>query len=263
MRALTPGTQEWESYPWPSPAAAHRRAGSAACLGSTLQLTLLSGRQTSQPWVWERNRAGPRPLPNHVMAWVGGKLPPHPLLPVADERADSRVARVRELAFPLISCSTQESETCTLPGQHSRADLVVQVNQPRGHERADSLLDASYSNLGGGPWISSGQNSGSSPGVVSGGNLDLRTGEQENWPCSLLQAVSGELAWAMLETLGKLAGWPTRTINCCPPPTSTSFVNCWSRWRRWTYRSRTAGSPQHRPIGHLWGARGESRLSMS
>lgn len=56
----------------------------------------------------------------------GGKCPPspHPLPPVAGERAGNGAMRVGELALPVTSCSTQESMHGTSPGQHTRADPV-------------------------------------------------------------------------------------------------------------------------------------------
>lgn len=42
--------------------------------------------------------------------------------PEAGERAGPVVVRVGELLLSLTSCSLQEGRTCTLPGQHNRAN---------------------------------------------------------------------------------------------------------------------------------------------
>lgn len=55
------------------------------------------------------------------------------------QEAAHRVINMVELTLPLTRYSTQESRPCILPGQQSRADLVVgvQVNQQKGKGRKD------------------------------------------------------------------------------------------------------------------------------
>ena len=55
-----------------------------------------------------------------------GKMPSplHPLLHVGCERVGPRISRVRELSLLHTSCSIQETEPYTPPGQHTRADPV-------------------------------------------------------------------------------------------------------------------------------------------
>lgn len=62
-----------------------------------------------------------------------------PLLPIVSERVGPWVTRVRELALPLISCSTQESRPCIPPGQYTRSDpLVCRSDIDWGHRWAIS-----------------------------------------------------------------------------------------------------------------------------
>lgn len=62
------GSWEYENQPCPSSPAAHRRANPVPCQGSTLEITLLSGSQASQPWGCE-NRRDDQPLICHVQQW--------------------------------------------------------------------------------------------------------------------------------------------------------------------------------------------------
>lgn len=71
-------------------------------------------------------RAGemtPSPLFCHVVAWMRERslYPSCPLTPTSNRRASLGNMRPRELALPLIGCSTWEYEHCTSSRQHTRA----------------------------------------------------------------------------------------------------------------------------------------------
>ena len=107
------------------------KATFASLLGSVPELILLSGMKVSQPWGLVSNRADPASTSCLPISGMGeGKMYSalYPLLPVTDERADSGVTRVRELALPHTSCSPQETGPCILPGEHNRADPGVGVD---------------------------------------------------------------------------------------------------------------------------------------
>ena len=58
----------------------------------------------------------------------GKMLPnPHPFPPAAGRKSwlAPRIMRVGELTFPLTSCTRQESRPYSLPGQHTKADLLA------------------------------------------------------------------------------------------------------------------------------------------
>lgn len=58
-----------------------------------------------------------------MVAWVGERSPP--LINFSrGEGVRPEVIRVQELPLLPISCSTEESRHCTLPGQHYRVDPV-------------------------------------------------------------------------------------------------------------------------------------------
>ena len=89
--------------------------------------------------------------------------------------------------------STQESGPCISPGKHIKTDPVIRVCG----ESALKGLSAgklSFSPLAERVLLLSWENSRADPAGMSELDLNLWAQEQENLPCSLLQAALGELA---------------------------------------------------------------------
>lgn len=106
----------------PAPAETLGKAGPAPCLDSTVEVTLWMKAEVSQPENVSMGDLAP-PLICRMVAWVGERSPP--LINFSrDEGVRPEVIRVQELPLLPISCSTEESRRCTLPGQHNRADPV-------------------------------------------------------------------------------------------------------------------------------------------
>ena len=157
----------------------------------------------------------------------------HTSSPAAVEKAGPRIMRLGEMVLPLTVYSTLKSRLCTLPGRHSGAEtgggdtgepaLRVRANPAPSHsmwwhgQGKDvppatcylqqvgevvgelSLFYTRCSTSEIRPHTLPGQHSRAGPGGVSASDPDPRVGEQENWPCSLLPAVWGDLAGAVLE----------------------------------------------------------------
>lgn len=106
----------------PAPGETLGKAGPAPCLGSTVEATLWMKAEVSQPENVSMGDLAP-PLICRMVAWVGERSPP--LINFSrGEGVHPEVIRVQELPLLPISCSTEESRCCTLPGQHNRADPV-------------------------------------------------------------------------------------------------------------------------------------------
>lgn len=84
MRETAWGSKEWESWPCPLLAAAHRRIGPVPHLGIIVELTALAGIKVNQPWGCENRRADPTSLSCHVVSGWGKEAPPCHLWQVGD-----------------------------------------------------------------------------------------------------------------------------------------------------------------------------------
>lgn len=100
-------------------------------LGSTMELSLLEGKQVSQSHVYRHGRTD-------SITWSEVALVSLPLHPLhlatcicGSQEGWPEVLRTGELALLLTSCSTQENQPCILPGQYSRAGAKAWLQMRR------------------------------------------------------------------------------------------------------------------------------------
>lgn len=99
--------------------------GPVSRLSSTVELSLVAGTWASWSQGCEHWRAGSATC--LLCSEIGKRdMPPScPSPPMVGRKTGPKIIRAGQLPLPLIYSNSQESASCTLPGQHSRAGCGV------------------------------------------------------------------------------------------------------------------------------------------